>query len=185
MRIATTYLKSVSPYSQGRYHNTPKKEKEGADDYERRTWRGRLHVNSDGFVFIPPLALKNCIAEAAKFLSVQIAGKGKSTYTKHFEAGVLVMDPLVLSVKAEDVAGQERFVPADGRRGGPKRVMKVFPVIPEWEGEVTWHILDETITPKVFEEHLVQAGKFIGLGLGRVRNNGIWGRFDVVKCVVK
>jgi hypothetical protein len=93
VKIATASLKSVSPYSQSRYYSeaVPKLPKEGADDYERRTWRNRMHVGSDGQVFIPPMSFKNCIAEVAKYLGRQIPGKGKSTYTKHFEAGVLVV----------------------------------------------------------------------------------------------
>lgn len=181
MKTATATIKSVSPYSQSRYHNVPKEDKEGADDYERRTWRERLHVTSDGKVFIPPMALKNCLSEAAKFLGMQIPGKGKATYTKHFEAGILVLEPLVLPVEKEQVAGEWLFVPADGRRGSGKRVSKCFPVIPQWAGAVSFHILDDTITREVFEHHLAEAGKFIGLGRFRPRNNGFYGRFTVEK----
>ena len=53
-------------------------------------WRERLHVNSDGYVFIPPMAFKNCISEIAKYRSDKIPGKRNATYTKHFESGVLV-----------------------------------------------------------------------------------------------
>ncbi len=92
MKIFFAELFSVSAYSQSRHYDVPKLEKEIAKDYEARTWRERLHVTEGGFVFIPPIAFKNCLAEAAKFLGIQIPGKGKSTYTKHFEAGVLVVD---------------------------------------------------------------------------------------------
>ncbi len=57
--------------------------------------------------------------------------------------------------------------------------MKSFPYIPEWEGIATFYIADETITEDVFKYHLQQAGKFIGLGRFRVRNNGYYGRFKV------
>lgn len=179
MKQAVAHLKSFSPYSQSRFHDTPKLPKEAADDYEDRTWRGRLHVTDDGRVFIPPMSFKNCLSEAAKFTSRQIPGKGKSTYTKHFEAGVLVMDPLVLDIKADDVPGEWLFVPADGVRGSGKRVKKCFPVIHDWAGEVTFHILDDTITEEVFTEHLKEAGSFIGIGRFRPRNNGFYGRFKV------
>lgn len=172
MKQAIAHLKSISPYSQSRFHGTDKLPKENSEDYEARCWRGRLHVTDDGFVYMPPMAFKNCLSEGAKFMGRQIPGKGKSTYTKHFEAGVLVMDPLVLAVKAEDVAGEWLFVPADGVRGSGKRVKKCFPVIPEWQGAVTFHVLDDTITEDVFEEHLREAGSFIGVGRFRPRNNG-------------
>ncbi len=180
MKSVLVTLKSVSPYTQGRFHNTPKMEKESHDDYEQRTWRNRCHVDKDGMVFIPPMAFKNCLAEAAKYLSIQIPGKGKATYTKHFEAGVMVMDPVVLGIKKEDMEGMTLFVPADGRRGGSKRVLKTFPTIQEWTAQVQFYVLDETITEDVFKYHLEQAGKFIGVGSFRPRNNSFHGRFEVV-----
>ena len=56
MKTAIAHLKSVSPYSQGRFYSLPKENegKESDKDYEERTWRERLHVNSEGYVFIPP-----------------------------------------------------------------------------------------------------------------------------------
>lgn len=184
MRQCVVTLESVSPYSQSRPHDTPKLEKEGANDYEKRTWRNRLHINDDGNVFIPPMSFKNCLSECAKYLGIQIPGKGKATYTKHFEAGVLCTEPVDLGIKAEDVRGEWLFVPADGRRGGPKRVWKQFPYVPKWSGEVFFYILDDTITPSVFEEHLDQAGKFIGIGRFRPRNNGFYGRFKIASEIV-
>ncbi len=179
MRQIIARLKSASPYSQSRFHGEPKLEKETSDKYEKRTWAQKMHVTDDGYVFIPPMAFKNCISECAKYISVQIPGKGKATYTKHFEAGVLVMDPLVLDVKAEDVPGDWLHVPSDGRRGGSKRVLKCFPRIKQWCGDVIFYILDDTITEEVFQYHLDQAGKFIGIGRFRPRNNGFYGRFEV------
>jgi hypothetical protein len=183
MKQALASLESISPYSQSRFHNTEKLEKEGHDDYEKRTWRNRLHSNGNGNVFIPPMSFKNCLSECAKYLSQQIPGKGKNTYTKHFEAGVLCMEPLDLPIKAEDVEGEWLHVPSDGVRGGKKRVLKCFPVIPKWSGDISIYILDETITEPVFKYHLEQAGKFIGIGRFRPRNNGFYGRFKVVDIV--
>lgn len=194
MRQIIATLKSVSPYSQSRFHNTPKLEKESNDDYEKRTWRERVHENDEGFIFIPPMAFKNCLSECAKYLSMQIPGKGKQTYTKHFEAGVLVTEPLVLPVRKKDVEGEINglcmigewfYVPARGDRGGKKRVWKCFPMIPSWQGDVIFYVLDDTITEKVFRYHLEQSGKFIGIGRFRPRNNGFYGRFEVVDLVVE
>ena len=177
MKTATVHIQSVSPYSQSKHYSTEKLPKELHKDYEARTWRDRLHAHDSGEVFIPPMSFKNCLSEAAKFLSIQIPGKGKSTYTKHFEAGVLVTDCLNLGVKKEDVPGEWLFVPSDGIRGSGKRVEKCFPVIHAWAGNVQFHILDETITRDVFEHVLSQAGAFIGMGRFRPRNNGFYGRF--------
>jgi hypothetical protein len=180
-KLAIVKLRGVSPYSQSRFHNTPKLNKELADDYEKRTWKERLHTTEEGEVVIPALAFKNCIAESAKFLGLQIPGKGKSTYTKHFEAGVLVVDDIPLGIQKDDVAGNWMHVPADGVRGSGKRVLKCYPFIkPGWEALVTFYIFDETITEDVFLYHLKQAGQLIGVGTFRVRNNGTFGRFKVL-----
>lgn len=179
MKQCLVSLKSVSPYSQSRFHNTERDEKEGHDDYEKRTWKNRLHVNEDGNVFIPPMAFKNCLSECAKYLAMQIPGKGKQTYTKHFVSGVLVTEPLILPVKAGDVQGEWLHVPSDGTRGGTRRVMKCFPFISKWEGDVMFYIFDDTITEPVFQYHLDQAGKFVGIGRFRPRNNGYYGRFEI------
>jgi hypothetical protein len=182
MRVfnATLHNMPNSPYSQSRYHGTEKDPKETHEDYEKRTWRNRVHANQDGQIFIPPMVFKNCLSNAAKFISMQIPGRGKSTYTKHFEAGILVMEGVPLPINKEEVEGEWLFVPADGVRGGTKRVMKCFPVIHEWEGNVNFYILDETITLEVFEYHLKEAGNFIGIGRFRPRRNGFYGRFQVL-----
>ena len=179
MKVAIAKLISVSPYSQSKHYQVEKLPKELHKDYEARTWRERMHYDEEGYVFIPPMAFKNCLSEAARYLGIQIPGKGKSTYTKHIEAGVLVTEPLRLNIKKDDVKGNWLFVPSDGKRGGGARVEKCFPLIPEWSGEVTFHVLDETVTKEVFLNHLEQAGAFIGIGTFRPRNNGYFGRFKV------
>lgn len=177
MKVACVKLESMSPYSQSRMFRSVKDRDETHEDFESRCWRERLHVSPSGNVQIPPMAFKNCIAEAAKYKSIQIPGKGKTTYTKHFEAGVMVVEPLVLPLRPEDVECDALHVPSDGRRGGSKRVLRRFPVIQQWEGEVEFIVFDEIITPEVFEQHLNDAGQFIGIGRFRPRNNGYYGRF--------
>lgn len=180
MNICEAVLQSVSPYSQSRYYETAKKKEELPKDYEARTWKDRLHVDKDGIVFIPPMSFKNCLSEIAKFRSRQIPGKGKTTYTKHFEAGVLVTDAVSLGIHRDQVDGEWLFVPADGKRGSGKRVPKCFPIIKEWKASVAFFIFDDVITEDVFIQHLKEAGQFIGIGRFRPRNNGFYGRFKVV-----
>lgn len=180
MKICTAHLKSISPYSQSRQHDTPKLEREGHDDYEKRTWRNKAHFGDDGLIFIPPMAFKQCIDSAAKYLGMQIPGKGKSTYTKHFLAGVLVMDKLMTAVNAETCEGEWINANSDGVRGSGKRVKRCFPLVPSWAGEVNFYVLDEIITQPVFEEILRKAGQFRGIGRFRPENGGFYGRFELV-----
>jgi len=179
--VVTLESAANSPYSQSKYISEPRRDRELPKDHETRCWRMRMHVNEAGNVIIPPMALKNCLSEAAKFLGLQIPGKGKATYTKHFEAGVMVTEPIDLGIKASDVPGEWLFVPSNGQRGGGSRVEKCFPKIDKWAGTITFYILDDTVTREIFEKVLTEAGQFIGLGRFRPRNNGYYGRFRPVK----
>ncbi len=181
MKIAECMLHSLSPYSQSRYYKTEKLPKELPGDFEERTWRERCHVREDGHIIIPPMAFANSLKEAAKYLSLPIPGKARQTFTKHFEAGVLVTDPLVLVPTKDTVQGEWFFVPSDGRRGGGRRVEKCFPVIPEWAGQVNFFILDDIITKDAFTQVLETSGSLIGIGRFRPRNLGYYGRFKVGK----
>ena len=178
MKKAIVKVTGVSPLSFSKYVQEPKKDRENSADYEERTWMERTHYDSNNDVFIPPMMFKNALSEAAKYRGEQIPGKGKSTYTKHFEAGVMVIDPVPLGIKKEDIKKETLYVPSDGRRGGTTRVLRHFPKIEKWEGNVTFLILDDVITKDVLERHLIDAGNFIGIGRFRPRNNGYYGRFN-------
>jgi hypothetical protein len=184
---ATFKLVGLSSYSQSRPMLEEYLPNESHDDYRKRTWREHLHVDKNGEVFIPPGAIKNCLSEGAKFMNISVPGKGKATYTKHFEAGVAVIEPIALGVKKEDVESETLFLPADGRRGSGKRVWKTYPIMYEWGGDVEVLVLDETVlqTSKrdvnktVLQEVIEGSGQYIGLGRFRPRNNGYYGRFSI------
>lgn len=181
MKIALATLKSAAPYQPSRAysHEVPELPRETKDAYETRTWRSKCHITPDGKVYIPPMAFKMALDKAAKTLGRQIPGKGKSTYTKFFQSGVLVMEPIVLPVTAEEVAMDRIYANADGVRGSGKRVWRNFPRIDTWEAKVPFHVLADEITKDVFEEHLKQAGAFVGVGRFRPENGGFYGRFEV------
>ena len=116
-------------------------------------------------------------------MSEQVPGKGKNTYTKHFESGIIVADPLILPETRHTVAKDRVYVPSDGKRGGGKRVWKNFPLVKTWTGDVSFVIIDDIITEDVFRKHLDLAGQLVGIGRWRPRNNGMYGRFKVLDLV--
>jgi hypothetical protein len=180
MKIATVEVEGVAPYSQSRFHDVEKLNKEGADAYEARTWQHRMHLTDDGHVQIPPMAFKKALETAGRYLRMQIPGKGKSEYGKHIKAGILCFDPIVLGVKATDVKGEWLFLNADGRSGSGKRVKRCMPQIPQgWTATLTLYVVDDTLTKEVVEKHLEEAGKFIGVGRFRPENGGYYGRFRI------
>lgn len=181
MKTYEIYLKSTAPIQFSRYHDIERLDRESYEAYEERTWREKAHFNDEGYVIIPGTFLKNALSEVAKYLSMQIPGKGKQTFTKHFEAGVLIIDPIILGIKKEGLICSKVFVPSDGKKGAGKRVWKKFPTLMSWEGSTNFIILDEIITKEVLTEHIIQCGRFQGLGTWRPRNGGLYGRFDVLK----
>jgi hypothetical protein len=181
MKIYRVDLEGTSPYSPSRYHETPKLARELANDYEKRTWREKAHVDQDDMAIIPANQFKSAISEAAKGLSLQIPGKGKKTYTKPIVAAVLVYGSLNLGVKKADLASEQIMCNANGRPGVGTRVPRIFPVIQNWSGSIEIRVLDALITEDILQEHLNYAGSYIGVGRWRPSVGGYNGRFEVKK----
>lgn len=183
MKTVRVKLRGVSDMIMGKPFFDKRETGETHEAFEERTWPNRMHVDANGEVYIPARALKNTLSECAKFLSETVPGKGKATFTKHFEAGIMILEPMKLGIKAKDVKPLPMFVPADGKKGGTTRVFRKFPVIPEgWEGETDILVLDPTLEGHIdkIEEYLKHAGKFIGLMSMRPRKGGEFGRFELV-----
>lgn len=180
MRTITAVLKSTAPYSQSRYHNVPKQEKETAADYNERTWREQCTVNEQGVVSIPGMAIKMALDSAAKKLKERVPGKGTKTYIDYIIGGVAPSDQMFpIGVKKDEVAYIDIWANADGRRGSGKRVMRRFPLIPQWEAKVSLDILDDSIPQPIVERYLSEAGKMVGIGRFRPEVGGFNGRFEV------
>jgi hypothetical protein len=183
MKVCKATIKSITPFSASRQHDTPKLDKERADEYEARTWREKLRYDANGVAYAPAIAFKMALDSAAKFLSIQVPGKGKATFTKHFLSGVLCSSDMPLGVTRDNVTSVTISANADGVRGSGKRVKRTFPVVPVWGGELEFYVLDDTISKDVFEKVLTETGRFIGIGQYRPQQGGTNGRFEVVKTV--
>ena len=183
MRTVTVSLESTAPYSQSRMHDAPKLDKETHDAYDRRTWREKANYDENGIIEIPAMGLKQSLDRAAKVLGEQIPGKGKATYSKFFTSGVLCTGNVSLGVHKDEVGSQTINANADGVRGSGKRVKRTFPVVPSWKGVAEFVILDDTITPEVFERTLQTAGQIVGVGRFRPENGGLNGRFKPTEFV--
>jgi hypothetical protein len=78
MQTAKVTLEGISPYSQSKFIDVeavPKIGKESHDDYEKRVWKSRVHVDGDGAPFMPPMSLKKSL-EGAALYSGKIPGQG-------------------------------------------------------------------------------------------------------------
>jgi hypothetical protein len=176
-------LVSAGPILFSRKISSERNTGESHEAFEKRTWRERMHVNAEGYVFIPACALKRTLENVAQYLSESVPGKGKATYTKHFKAGIMVIQDIELQpqTKDKDVKGVWMNVPSDGKRGGSKRVDRCFPVITEWRGHAEIILVDPILidAPGKVEEYLGHAGKFVGLMSMSPRNGGSYGRFSI------
>lgn len=172
-------IESTAPYCQSRQHSEPFLEGEGHDKYDARTWPHKMHVEN-GSVFIPSRAIHYALMEAAKYSKRQIPGQGKATWTQKFASGLALFKEVDLQIDPKTVNFIAVSCHADGRRGSGKRVIRRFPIIPQWRAEFDVSILDPIIAQDIFTEMLEQAGMFIGVGQNRPQNAGTHGRFRVV-----
>lgn len=178
--LAKCRLRGTSTLSMSRYYEVEKKSKETPAAYDERTWRERLHYHEDsGLVFVNPMAWKWCITDSASLLGKRVPGRGTATYAKFFMSGILVTDGMELNVHKDSIPHERLFVPANGKHGSGTRVWRNFPAIYPWSGAVTFQIINRTITRDVFEEHLGEAGQYIGIGRFRPQVGGFYGRFMV------
>lgn len=189
MKIVKARLKSVSPLSMSKALGEPKLPNESDDDYERRVWRERMHHDSDGMVFIPPMSLLKPLQAAAQYGSLKIPGERSATYTKHFLQGIFCMEPIPLGVHIDDVPGEWLFLDANGKKGkgSSGRVFRCMPRIDHWEGTLVIHVVDEKVLHShpenkkitVLEHFLRLAGSTQGVGRFRPERGGFYGRFVV------
>lgn len=185
MQVATVTLEGISPYSQSKYVDTeivPKIGKETHDDYEKRTWKSRVHVAEDGVPFMPPMSLKKSLEGAAPY-SGKIPGQGQATYTKRVKSGILVTDPIALftdqrPITFEDWKGEWLFLDAQGKNGD-KRVKRCMPRLVPWSAKATVYVVDEVISKDVLTKIIVDAGMFVGVGRFRPEKGGFYGRFKL------
>ncbi|MDE2102601.1 MAG: hypothetical protein KGL39_35465 [Patescibacteria group bacterium] len=177
--LVTMTLEGTSHYSPSHMHNTPKEPKEKPEDYDLRTWREKANTNADGIVVIPSMAIKFCLMSAASYLSEKVKGKGSKTWTSYFTSGLHVSSDLELGIHKDKLQSITIPCHSTGERKKGKRVPRTFPMILDWGGTVSIHILDETITEDIFRRVAEHAGLFIGLGRFRPEQGGFNGRFKV------
>lgn len=183
-RILSATLVGISPYSQSKAHDEPKiDDKERPDDYDKRTWRLKAHFDPQTRnVYVPPMSVKFSIAEAARRLAIKIPGKRNATYSKNILSGVMIVDPIELGIKVDDLQSETIFANADGKRGSGTRVFRRFPMVPSgWKGKVDIYVIDQEIPENILERCLDEAGSLVGIGRFRPEKGGFLGRFSVEK----
>jgi hypothetical protein len=187
MRRVKVYLENIpgSPYSQSAKHDTPFLDREQHDAWEQRTWRNKMTTNKDDVVCVPAMAFKQCIDTAAQKIGEKVKGRRGATYKNFFASGFFCEADVPLAngkpIKKADVESVQISANADGVRGSGKRVPRRFPLIPKWHGVAMFTIVDDLLTPEIFEQHVKSAGIVVGIGRFRPEKGGTNGRFKAVK----
>jgi len=197
LRVVMT-IEGLTTLSPAKMFDSPKDARESHAEHDERCWRERLTVSLDGYVMLPPLAIKKALETAAKMRSDSIPGKGKQTYSKHVASG-LIPDfdilPIVhvpggkggsewVPLHPDDVVGVVRHVPSDGKVGGGKRVPRRFPEIqPPWRATQAILVVSQELraAPDRIKEYLDLAGVQVGICRFRPSSQsaGWYGRFRV------
>lgn len=186
LSTARITIRGTSAYSQSKKHDTDKLDKkESAHAYEERTWRERAHIRTiDGKPtrVIPAHGFMQAIQSAAKYLNRKIPGERNSTWTKHFRAGIAILEDISLGLSPDVIRKQAISAHSTGVRGSGSRVTRYMPQIDlGWKATFDVIILDSLITDDIFREVLETAGLFVGIGQFRPENGGTNGRFEIVK----
>ena len=152
-------------------------------DFEQERWRERMLSDEDGTPMLPRLAINNCLTEAAKALRAKVPGRKGSEFGAVFARCLIPPDADVrLEVDIQDVKPVTMFVPSDGKKGGGKRVNRVFAQIDNWKATFTVVALDNAITKEIMELVASYASMCVGFGAMRPgnKNCGQCGRFKVI-----
>lgn len=192
MRSVALTLRGISPYSPAKPIMTERRDKQSHDDFDEEHWRERAHVNEEGFMCLAPQSIYLALLQACMLRGDKIPGRGNKTWTDAFTTGVMIepgLPVLLPKLKLAQVASEKLFLPSDGMpafrsKGGSKRVWRRFPIVSAgWSCEVTATIINEAISDDVFMRHMIDAGRFIGVGRFRPASRGFYGRFVVDSAV--
>lgn len=167
MRAVTIKIEGLTPYSSSRYLTEKKAKNETHDDFERRIWREKAHCDDDGNVFVPGVGFKLAVDEAAKLVKEKIPGKAPQTYGTIFPSACSAVTDMHLGIKKGSLKAISIPCHANGNRTSGSRVIRYFPLIPEWGGDVEFRIFNDAIPEEVFERYFAEAGLLAGIGRGR------------------
>lgn len=187
MRHCRVWLENIpgSPYSQSADHEAPFLDRESHEDRDIRTWREKCTTNKDGQVCIPAMALKQAVDTAAFKLGEKVPNRRGAMFKSFFASGFFCDGDVPISngkpLTPKDANCVKISAHSTGKRGAGSRVPRRFPQFDKYHGVAEFTIVDDVITPEVFERHVKAAGIIVGIGRFRPENGGTNGRFRATK----
>jgi len=142
------------------------------EDWEQgqEMFLARMYAEGDRLV-LPSRIAKGILKEGAKGSGIKQPGK-RSGYADLVQSVVFIPEGLVLDQTVSDVVREQAFVGMNGT----KKVLRVWPKLVEWSGNLKIIIADEKqFNPDILREILEFSGRFIGVGDYRPE----FGRFEI------
>lgn len=143
-----------------------------ADEWEQSQDMFLARTYSEGdSIILPSRLIKGVLKEGAKGSGIKQPGK-RSGYADLVQSVLFMPEGLVLDQKITELIKEQAFVGMNGT----KKVLRVWPKLTEWSGELNITIADEKQFPvETLEEILQFAGRFVGMGDYRPE----FGRFEI------
>jgi hypothetical protein len=176
MKEVTYKIESVTPMLMNNIHSMfVAKEKPARtkhEDWEQGSemFQARMYLEG-GKLALPSRVIKGVLKEACKGSGIKQPGK-RSGYADLVQSVIFMPESLVLEQTVKDIEKEQAFVGMNGT----KKVLRVWPKLTTWSGNLKLIIADEKqFDPKILKEILEFAGRFVGIGDYRPE----YGRFNV------
>lgn len=176
MKEVTYKIQSVTPLLMNNINSMfTAKEKPARTKHEEweageEMFKARMYLEG-GKLALPSRVIKGTLKEACKGSGIKQQGK-RSGYADLVQSCIFIPESMILEQKVSSVVKEQSFVGMNGT----KKVLRIWPKLQEWSGEMKLIIADEKqFDPAILQEILEFAGKFIGIGDYRPE----FGRFSV------
>lgn len=183
MKTYKVEIKGVTPYMQHRMDDKKLEdwEKERGKIIERDDIakedliRAEFHCYRNGKCFIPAEHIRGSLINAGAFVKAKVGNSRKSM--KNIVAAMFFIEPLQIEIPDFDEIDKRSAV----NRNIKGRIIVVRPKWNNWKAKFNLIVDNDTITDKTIESIIEYAGKYVGIGSFRPTNNGMFGRFEIVK----
>lgn len=178
-------LKSLSPYMQHRMDDMSLAEWEKCrrqiierpEVSQADAHRAEYHCyrNVGGQCFIPADQLRGSLINAGTYMKSKMGARSKSMKT--IVAATFMIAPDEIIIPDFDSIDKRSAV----NKNIKGRVMVIRPKWSEWQTDVILNCYEASITKETIKQLFEYAGSYVGIGSFRPTNNGLFGRFEVIK----
>ena len=139
--------------------------------------RALFHSYQDeqGF-YIPSEHIRGSLINAGAMVKGKVGNQKKSM--KNIVAGMFFVDPEKIRIGDDFVIDKRSAV----NRAIKGRVICIRPRWEKWSASFTLSVDNDTITIQTIQQILEYAGQYCGIGSFRPTNNGMFGRFRIIRC---